>query len=122
MIEAPRPKAVDDFLALPDRVEVSHDEEDGYFAQVVELPGCMCMTWTKRAEELWPMGEDAKRAWITVALEHGDPVPVPQAEASDVVPIQMPEELQRKLRHRATQDGVTLDQLVTRTPAHAVGE
>lgn len=116
----PRPKTVDDYLALPYKVEVLHDEEDGYFARVVELPGCM--TWTERAEVLWPMVEDAKRAWISSALEHGDDVPLPQTESQDVVPIRMSKELQQKLRHKATRDGITLDQLVTRTLTRAAGE
>ena len=39
-----KPKTVDEYLALPYTVEILHDqsgEKAGWFARVVELPGCM---------------------------------------------------------------------------------
>ena len=113
-------KSVDDYLELPYTVEVSHDPEDGYFARVVELPGCM--TWTDRIEDLWPMVEDAKRAWIEVSLRHGDDVPRPRSPAEAVALVRVPQELHRELQRRATRDGVTVDQFVAKTLARAVGE
>lgn len=119
MIAAPAPETIDDYLALPYTVEVIHNE-DGYFARVVELPGCM--TWTDRIEDLWPMVDDAKRAWIGVSLEYGDPIPMPASSSPEALLIRVPAELRRELRRRATEVGVTLDQFVTRTLARAVGE
>lgn len=76
---------LDHYLGLPYTVEVRRDE-DGWFAKVFELPGCM--TWADTFEELGSMIEDAKRGWIEDAMEHGDPVPEPrriqrQSRASD---------------------------------------
>lgn len=61
-------------MNLPYTVDVKRSE-DGYFAKVVELPGCM--TQAETFEELGPMIEDAMRGWIEVSLEHGDPIPEP---------------------------------------------
>jgi len=63
-------KTLDYYMNLPYTVEAKHDE-DGWFAKVVELPGCM--TWADTFEELVAMIEDAKLGWIEVGLEHGDP-------------------------------------------------
>lgn len=70
-------KTIDDYLRLPYTIEIYPDEEDGGFvASVRELPGCFTQadTWA----ELQPMIEEAKRAWLEVALEFGDPIPEPQ--------------------------------------------
>ena len=63
------------YAGLPYAVEVRRDEE-GRFAKVPGLPGCV--TYADTFEELGPMVEDAKRGWIEDALEHGDPVPEPK--------------------------------------------
>ena len=120
MASTTQAKTVDDYLALPYTVEISHDPEDGYFARVVELPGCM--TWTDRIEDLWPLVEDAKRAWIEVSLEHGDDVPEPRAPGEGVVVVRVPGHLHRELRRRAARQGVTVDEFVAEMLARAVGE
>jgi predicted RNase H-like HicB family nuclease len=114
-------KAIDEYLDLPYTVEVIRNE-DGFFARVKELP--RCMTWTDRIEELWPMVEDAKRAWIEDALEYGDPVPEPEETDGRVgrVLIHIPGDLKRDVERRAAAEGVSVEQFVTKTLAHAVGE
>lgn len=104
---------IDEYLALPYRVEVRRNE-DGYFARIIELPGCM--TWTDRLEDLWPMVEDAKRAWIADALASGDAVPVPAADDvyATAVIVRLPKSLHRDLVRQARQTGTTLDTLVAK--------
>ena len=71
-------KTIEYYMSLPYTVETER-AEDGYFAKVLELPGCT----THRADtlqELKPMIEDAKLAWIEGALEAGTPVPEPLPE------------------------------------------
>lgn len=71
-------KTIEYYMSLPYTVETKRTE-DGYFAGVLELPGCT----TDRAdtlEELKPMIEDAKLAWIKDALDAGAPVPEPMPE------------------------------------------
>lgn len=63
-------------MELPYTIEIIPDEEDGgYVARVRELSGCLTQadTW----DELLLMIEDAKRAWLESALDHGDPIPEP---------------------------------------------
>lgn len=69
-------KNIDYYMGLPYRIETFPDPIDGgYVARVPELSGCITQgdTW----EELGAMIEDAKRCWISAALESGDEVPEP---------------------------------------------
>ncbi len=68
------------YLGLPYTIEIVPDE-DGYFARVLELPGCM--TYADMVEELSPTIEGAMRDWIEASLEYGDDIPEP-LERSDV--------------------------------------
>ena len=66
---------LESYYHLPYTVEAKRTSE-GYFAKVVELPGCM--TWSESFEELEAMIEDALATWLWDALEDGDPIPEPQ--------------------------------------------
>jgi antitoxin HicB len=108
------------YFNLPYTAEIKHDE-DGWFAKVVELPGCM--TWADTFEDLGPMIEDAKRGWIEDAFEHGDPVPEPRSteDFSGKVNLRMPKSLHRDLARRAQEEDVSLNQLMVATLARSVG-
>ncbi len=112
---------LDYYRGLPYTVEVKHDE-DGWFAKVVELPGCMA--WGDSFEELGPMIEDAKLGWIEDALENGDPVPEPRgAEGySGKVVLRMPKSLHRDLARKAKDEGVSLNQIMVANLARSVGK
>ena len=71
-------KTLEYYMGLPYTVEIRHNE-DGYFAKILELPGCM--TWAETFEELGSMIEDAMETWIGCNLEHGDPIPEPSGRA-----------------------------------------
>jgi len=62
------------YLGLPYTIEIVPDE-DGYFARVLELPGCMIYADT--IEQLSPVIGEAMRDWIKVALEYGEDIPEP---------------------------------------------
>lgn len=113
-------KTLDYYMDLPYTVEVIRNE-DGYFAKVKELPGCM--TEADTFEELWPMIEDARSAWIEDALEDGDPIPEPRdtEDYSGKVLLRMPKSLHRDLAQRAERDGVSLNQFLTTSLARVVG-
>jgi antitoxin HicB len=74
-------KTVEYYMSLPYTVEVGGDDEAGYFAEVLELPGCTSEAET--LEELKPKIKDAQLAWIEAALEAGDPVPEPLPEPTE---------------------------------------
>ncbi len=113
-------KTLDHYLGLPYTVEIRHDE-DGWFAKVVELPGCM--TWADSFEELGPMIEDAKRGWIEDSLEHGDQIPEPRdtEDFSGKVVLRMPKSLHRDLARKAKEEGVSLNQVMVTNLAKSVG-
>ena len=91
------------YIHLPYRVEVIRNE-DGYFARIPELPGCM--TWADRIEDLWPLIEDAKETWIADAIESGDDVPLPKdADDSATPTIHVPKPLHQRLIHQAEEAG-----------------
>lgn len=67
-------KTIDYYMSLPYAIEIVPDE-GAWFAQIKELPGCM--TEVDEWDEILPAIEDAKRLWLEVSLEHGDPIPEP---------------------------------------------
>ena len=69
-----REKTLEHYLRLRYTVEIERTG-DGYFARIVELPGCM--TWAETPEEIEPRIKDAMICWIEGSLEAGLPIPEP---------------------------------------------
>lgn len=67
------------------------------------------------------MIRDAMRGWLTVGLEHGDPIPAPRPLApenySGQFRVRLPRHVHRTLAEAAEQEGVSLNLFV----ATAVG-
>lgn len=113
-------KTLDYYINLPYTVEVKRTE-DGYFAKVPELSGCM--TWANTFEELGPMIEDAMATWIEGSLDAGLPIPEPRGEEvfSGNVRLRMPKSLHRDLARLAEKEGASLNQVMVAALARAVG-
>ena len=110
------------YLSLPYRVELIPDlEEGGYAVSIPDLPGCISQGDT--VEEAMEMIRDAQRGWLTVALEHGDPVPMPRAPDgySGKFNVRVPRRLHRALSEAAEAEGVSLNLFVATALAGAVG-
>ena len=109
---------LDDYLKLPYTIEIIRDG-GGYFAKVVELPGCMTQadTFTEIAE----MINDAMTLWIESALEDGETIPLPKSieDYSGKFMVRLPKSLHRELSLLAKQEGVSLNTLVTVTLGQA---
>jgi antitoxin HicB len=125
MSKKPVYKTIKQYLALPYTIEVVHDkteEWDGWFAKVVELPGCM--TQAERFDEVPGMIADAMRAWIEAAMEQGLPIPEPRASGkfSGKFVVRVPKALHRELAVAAEREGVSLNAFVSTTLAKAVGQ
>ena len=61
-------KTLDEYMAIPYRMEVVEDkEEGGYVASYPDLPGCI--TCGETVEGVVANALDAKKAWIEAALE-----------------------------------------------------
>ncbi|MBX3000669.1 MAG: type II toxin-antitoxin system HicB family antitoxin [Caldilineaceae bacterium] len=116
-------KTVEEYLQLPYTIEIVRDEGDGFagwFARVLELPGCM--TQADTFDELDEMIEDAMRSWIEVALDNGLPIPEPrtQDQYSGKFVVRVPRSLHRDLVTAAERDGVSLNAFVNVALARSV--
>ena len=69
-------KTIDDYMALPYRMELVPDlDEGGYAVTWPDLPGCVSCGETLESAVI--NGEDAKKAWLLAALEDGIDIPEP---------------------------------------------
>ncbi len=107
---------IDDYMKLPYRLELVPDmEEGGYTAYYPELPGCA--TCGETLEKTVVNAQDAKKAWLTAALEDGINIPVPASnnEISDEnysgqFKLRMPKSLHRKLAEQSKKEGISMNQ------------
>lgn len=107
------------YLNLDYTIRLKENEDGSYFVEIEELPGCMSEGDTK-AEAL-KMIEDAKKAWLTIALKRKMKIPEPaKDEFSGKLNVRMPKFLHRKLSYKAKQEGVSLNTLISTTLASTV--
>ena len=65
---------IDYFMKLKYPIRIIEDPvEGGYTVSIPDLPGCI--TCCQRWQDIPAMIEDAKRAWITAAIEEGIRIP-----------------------------------------------
>lgn len=99
-------------------------EDDGtYRGEILEFPGCIS-TGDTPAEALESLEEIAE-SWIASALANGQSVPAPFSECEEYsgkILLRMPKSLHRKAAHMAGREGVSLNQFITTSLAHYVGE
>ena len=99
------------YMDLPYRTEIVKDsEKDSFVAYCPELEGCI--TSGSTAIEAIEGIEDAKRAWLSSALEHDDPIPEPDytASFSGQVRFRIPKSLHRRIFMAARDEGVSMNQ------------
>ena len=104
-------RTVEEYMKLPYRLEMVPDQEEGGFVvSFPDLPGCLSSGETY--EEALKNAEDAKREWMTAALEEGVDVPEPDSlEAySGQFKLRMPKSLHRHLAQQARREGVSMNQ------------
>ena len=69
-------KTLNEYLKLPYRMELVKDQEEGgYVVSFPDLPGCI--TCGETIETAVANAEDARRVWLTAAIEAGLPIPEP---------------------------------------------
>ncbi len=107
-------KTIDDYMNLPYRMEIIPDtEEGGFTAWFPDLPGCL--TCSETMEGIILNALDAKRAWITAALEEGIEIPEPSEEHSlsdysGQFKLRMPKSLHKSLSLNAKKEGISMNQ------------
>jgi len=115
MSDQKKDRTIEDYLSMPYHSvvrELSPQEGGGYYGQIVELPGCT--TVGKSLEETITELEEVKRAWLEIALDKGDPVPLPLPEEYyGRLTLRLPKWLHRHLALRAKMQRVSLNSLIT---------
>ncbi|GMB02080.1 type II toxin-antitoxin system HicB family antitoxin [Pelosinus sp. IPA-1] len=66
------------YMSLPYKMVIFPASEGGYVAEIPELPGCL--TQGDNWQDIFEMIQDAKAAWIDIALEDGKVIPEPEDE------------------------------------------
>jgi antitoxin HicB len=114
-------KTVDYYMKLPYTIELQQDPEEGWFARVKELRGCMSQGDT--AEEAVAMIQEAMELWLEVSLEDGLPIPEPRSDEdySGKFVVRVPRSLHRELVEEAAQQGTSLNQYINVALARSVG-
>lgn len=118
-------KTIDEYMAMPYRMEFTPDtREGGFTVSFPDLPGCL--TTGETLEEALENASNAKRCWLEAALEDGYPIPEPADENSysGQFKLRIPKSLHRDLSLHAKEEGVSMNQycvyLLTRNDSFAV--
>ena len=107
-------KSVDYYMALSYKLEIVPDhEEGGYTAYYPDLPGCI--TTSDSLDDIISNAEDAKKAWLTAALEDGVAIqePVKEIDVSEYsgqFKLRIPKSLHKALSDRARSEGISMNQ------------
>jgi len=102
---------VERYITLPYGIELIPDAEaGGYFVRVPDLLGCISQGET--VEEAHAILRDVMRGWLTVGLEHCNPIPTPRPltteNYSGQFRVRLPRRVYRALAEAAEQEGVSL--------------
>ncbi len=102
---------IDELMKKPYRMELVEDTaEGGYVVSFPELPGCM--TCGETIESAVAAATDAKRAWLTAALEEDYPIPelLGDDAYSGQFKVRLPKSLHRQLAEHAKREGISMNQ------------
>ena len=110
-----RNQGLEYYLNLQYPVQLSQRDDDGepyWFAEILELPGCMADGETP--DETIGNLQEAKRLWMESCLEDGHQVPVPAEPHaySGKLLVRLPKSLHRTLATEARREGTSLNQYV----------
>lgn len=118
-------KSIEYYMALPYRMELVADvEEGGYVVSFPDLRGCISSGDT--VEQAVANANDAKREWLTAAMEDGYEIPEPTTanEYSGQFKLRIPKSLHRQLAEHSKREGISMNQyclyLLTRNDALAM--
>lgn len=104
-------KTVDEYMAMPYRLEIVPDpDEGGFVGSYPELPGCL--TCGETMEEVAKNAEDAKRSWLIAAIEEGITIHEPDmlGAYSGQFKLRIPKSLHRSLAEHSKSEGISMNQ------------
>lgn len=103
-------------------IKVFYSEEDkGFIAVIPNLSGCSAFGETE--EEAIKQVRIAQKLWLEIAKKEGRKIPMPPAEAvySGKILARTPRTLHKDLIEKATEEGVSLNQLVVYLLSQGLG-
>ena len=104
-------KTLNDYMALPYRLEIVEDQEEGGFVvSYPDLPGCI--TCGDTIQDAMNNAKDAKKAWIEAALEEGIEINEPDSieDYSGQFKLRIPKTLHRTPALNAKREGISMNQ------------
>ena len=104
-------KTLEEYMSYPYRLEIVPDTaEGGYAASYPELRGCV--TCADTIDEVVRLAEDAKKCWLTAAIEDGVNIPEPSSTEnySGQFKLRIPKSLHKQLSEHARYEGVSMNQ------------
>lgn len=104
-------KTLNEYLNMPYRMEIVPDTaEGGYIASFPEL--CGCITCGETVEKAVANAIDAKKEWLTAAIEDGIDIPTPETSEnySGQFKLRLPKSLHKQLAEDARRDGISMNQ------------
>ena len=106
-------KSFEYYMSLPYKIVLYPSSEGGYVAEIPELAGCL--TQGDDIQDALEMIEDAKKAWIDIAIHDNREIPEPETEEkySGKFLVRVPKSLHKELAMRAKKEAVSLNQLAT---------
>jgi len=104
-------KTIDEYMALPYKIEIMPDMEEGGFAvSFPELPGCI--TCGDTIESALANAQEAKKEWLEAAIEDGIKINEPGSldDYSGQFKLRIPRSLHRQLSENAKREGISMNQ------------
>ena len=104
-------KDLDYYMSLPYKMELIPDPGEGGFAVAFpDLPGCL--TVGDNLADAVQAAMDAKKEWLSAALEAGITIPEPDdlENYSGQFKLRIPKSLHRSLARNAAAEGVSMNQ------------
>lgn len=104
-------KTLNEYLNMPYRMEIVPDTaENGFIASFPELSGCI--TCGETVEAAVANAIDAKKEWLSAAIEDGIDIPEPDSAEnySGQFKLRLPKSLHKQLAEDAKRDGISMNQ------------
>ena len=104
-------KTLTDYMAMPYRMEIVEDKDEGGFViSYPDLPGCI--TCGETVESVVKNAEDAKKAWIEAAIDEGVTIHEPDIleDYSGQFKLRIPRSLHRALAEHSQREGISMNQ------------
>ena len=109
-------RTFEEYMKLPYKLEIIPDtEESGFVASYPELPGCI--TCGKTVAEVVANAEDAKKTWISAAIEDGIEIAEPETAEPETADsysgqfkLRLPKTLHKTLAEDSKKEGVSMNQ------------